>query len=396
MEAVIQEYQMTVHLFGAASSPSCCNVALKQTARDTELTSGPLVAETIRRNFYVDDCIRSVEDEQTAIELTQGLSEACAHGGFNLTKFISNSRAVLESVPPAKRSKEARDLDLGTDRLPVERALGVQWCMESDVFEFRIVLNDKPPSRRGILSVISSVYDPLGFAAPFTLPAKKILQDLCREGVGWDDTIPDQYQVRWAKWLGELPVLEQFKVNRCFKPAKFGTVVSQEIYLFSDASSVGYGSVAYLRLRDDSDRVYCTFLMGKARLAPIKFVTLPRLELTAATASIRVGELLRREVDGDPEFVYHTDPTTVLRYIANEQQRFSRVCCKPGSADWGPFISEPMEVRGFYGEPSRRSIQGPGWTRSHCRAALAASYIHIHTYIYLIKQVKLHKMAAKG
>ena len=86
---VIQECQMTVHLFGAASSPSCCNFALKQTTRDTELTNGPLLAETIRRNFYVDDCPRSVEDEQTAIEVTQGLSGACAHGGFNLTKFIT-------------------------------------------------------------------------------------------------------------------------------------------------------------------------------------------------------------------------------------------------------------------------------------------------------------------
>lgn len=194
--------------------------------------------------------------------------------------------------------------------------------MESDVFEFRIVLNDKPPSRRGILSVISSVYDPLGFAAPFTLPAKKILQDLCHKGVGWDDTIPDQYQVRWAKWRGELPLLEQFKVNRCVKPAEFGTVVSQQIHLFSDARSVGYGSVAYSRLHDDSDCVHCTFLMGKARLAPIKSVTMPRLELTAATVSIRVEELLRREVDGNPEFVYQTDSATVLRYIANEQQRF--------------------------------------------------------------------------
>lgn len=177
-------------------------------------------------------------------------------------------------------------------------------------------------SRRGILSVIS-VYDPLGFAAPFTLPAKKILQDLCREGVGWDDTIPDQYQVRWAKWLGELPLLEQFKVNRCVKPAEFGTVLSQQIHLFSDASSVGYGSVAYLRLRDDSDRVHCTFLMDKARLAPIKSVTMPRLELSAATVSIRVGELLRREIDGDPEFVYHTDSTTVLRYIAMSNNAFT-------------------------------------------------------------------------
>jgi len=225
LEAVIQEYQMTVHLFGAASSPSCCNFALKQTAEDTEHQSGLLVAETIRRNFYVDDCLRSVKDEQTAIELIQGLCQACAHGGFNLNKFISSSRTVLESIPVEKRSKEARDLDLGHDCLPVERALGVQWCVESDVFEFRIVVSDKPPMRRGILSVISSVYDPLGFAAPFTLPAKKILQDLCREGIGWDDTVPDKHQRRWAKWLSELPLLEQFKVNRCLQPAKFGTDV---------------------------------------------------------------------------------------------------------------------------------------------------------------------------
>ena len=82
----------------------------------------------------------------------------------------------METVSPEKHSKEARDLDLGSDRLPVEHALlNIQWCGKSDVFEFRIVVNDQPPTRRGILSVVSSIYDPLGFAAPFTLPAKKIL-----------------------------------------------------------------------------------------------------------------------------------------------------------------------------------------------------------------------------
>ena len=101
--------------------------------------------------------------------------------------------------------------------------------------------------------------------------------------MGWDDTVLEQDQVRWAKWLSELPLLKQFKVNRCVKPAEFGTVVSQQIHLFIDASSVGYGSVAYLRLRDNSNRIYCSFLMGKARLASIKSVTMPRLELTAAS-----------------------------------------------------------------------------------------------------------------
>lgn len=83
LELPMQEYRMTVHLFGAASSPSCCNFALKETAKDMAHESGPLAAETIRRNFYVDDCLRSVEDEQTAIELVQGLRQACEHGGFN-------------------------------------------------------------------------------------------------------------------------------------------------------------------------------------------------------------------------------------------------------------------------------------------------------------------------
>ena len=73
----------------------------------------------------------------------------------------------------------------------------MKWCVESDVFEFGIVVNDKPTTRRGILSIVSSIYDPLGFAAPFTLPAKKILQELCPKEIGWDDTIPDQRRSRW-------------------------------------------------------------------------------------------------------------------------------------------------------------------------------------------------------
>ena len=109
------------------------------------------------------------------------LRQACAKGGFRLTKFISNHRSVLESIPEDERSKEVKLLDLNYDDLSIERALGVQWCVESDTFGFRIIVKDKPLTRRGILSSVYSIYDPLGFAAPFTLTAKKLLQDLCRE-----------------------------------------------------------------------------------------------------------------------------------------------------------------------------------------------------------------------
>ena len=99
----------------------------------------------------------------------------CAKGGFNLTKFVSNSREVMMSVPPEDRAKEIKGLDLSIDKLPIERALGLHWCIESDAFKFRIELKDKPCTRRGILATISTIFDPLGLIAPIVLVGKQIL-----------------------------------------------------------------------------------------------------------------------------------------------------------------------------------------------------------------------------
>ena len=91
----------------------------------------------------------------------------------------SKKRRVLETIPEKERSKEVNSLDLSHGHLPIERALGVQWLVDSDELGFNIILKDKPLTGRGILSTISSIYDPLGMAAPILLPGKKILQDLC-------------------------------------------------------------------------------------------------------------------------------------------------------------------------------------------------------------------------
>ena len=323
LEQELQEYEMNVHPFGACSSPSCANLALRQTADDNEEVFGPLVSDTIRRNFYVDDCLRSVEDETVAVRLIEGLRKVCANGGFRLRKFTSNSRAVLDSVPPDERSKETRAINLDYDCLPIERALGVEWCIQSDTLGFRIAVNDKPLTRRGILSVVSSIFDPLGLVAPFSLPAKLILQELVRDKkLGWDDEIPENLRVKWLSWRSELPLLEKLKIERCVKPPAFGEVVCREVHVFSDASSYGYGAAAYLRLMDDAGRIHCSLLFGKARLAPIKATSIPRLELTAATVAVRIGSLMIKELSLTADVFYHTDSTTVLRYIANDHQRF--------------------------------------------------------------------------
>ena len=139
------------------------------------------------------------------------------------------------------RAKGIKELNLEKDEMPMERALGVGSCIESDAFKFRIVMQDRPLMRRGILSTVSSVYDPLGFLAPLLLVVKGLPQDLCRGKVAWDDPIPENVRSHWLKWRDELHHLEDFSVGRCFKPESFGTVISTQLHHFSDASTIGNG-----------------------------------------------------------------------------------------------------------------------------------------------------------
>jgi len=227
----------------------------------------------------------------------------------------------VESIPESERATSVKNLDFG--HAPIERALGVQWCVSSDTFGFSIIVKDRPATRRGILSVVSSVYDPLGFVSPFILSAKILLQDLCRKKLNWDDKIPDEDLQRWKSWLETLPKLEQFSVDRCFKPPDFGEVISSQLHYFSDASEVAYGAVAYLRLVNASGVVHCSFVIGKSRLSPLKPVTIPRLELSAAVLSTRLDRMILEEIEvAVDESVYWTDSTCVLRYIENEERRF--------------------------------------------------------------------------
>ncbi|XP_071103398.1 uncharacterized protein [Haliotis cracherodii] len=324
LNSELREYRMAVHIFGAVSSPSISNFALKAAAKKAEEKYGSLAADTICNNFYVDDCLKSECTEEAAIDLVDSLQKSCAEGGFKLTKFTANSRNLLRSIPQEHHSKELQTRDLDYDELPVERALGMQWHINSDVFGFSVHLKSQPFTRRGLLSTMSSLYDPLGIVAPVLLPAKKMLQDLCiNKQLGWDDDIPVEYKASWEQWLEELQHLSTLRIDRCLKPADFGHVVSVQLHVFSDASTVGYGCVAYLRMSNEEGGIHTAFLIGKSRLAPVKTITVPRLELTAATVSIHIGQLLMKELETTPESVtYHTDSTTVLHYISNETKRF--------------------------------------------------------------------------
>ena len=301
-----EDYRMTVHLFGATSSPACSSYGLKKTADDYEKEFGPDVANFIRYDFYVDDGLKSLPTEEQAIQKSK---QMCSRGGLKLHKFISNSKNVIESIPLEDRAKCLKDLDLRHNVLLLERALGMQWCVENDMFQFRIVMQDKPLTRRGILSTISSVFDPLGFIAPVTLTGKQILQDLTRDKLDWDEPLSDTTRTRWEKWRSSLSSLEQLPIERCYKPSDFGELKSVELHHFSDASIKGYGQCSYLRLVNVHEQVHCSFVMGKARVTPLKAITVPRL--------------LRQELEYSKiKETFWTDSSVVLGYINNDAKRF--------------------------------------------------------------------------
>ena len=286
---------------------------MRKTAEDNGTTFPTDVVETVKKNVYVDDCPKSLKDENTAIELNPKLSQLLMKEGFHLTKWLCNSPKVLATIPRSDRAKSVKDLDL--EETPIERALWVRWNLESDTFCFKVTVKEKPHTRRGMLSIVSSVFDPFGFVSPFVLPAKVVLQDLCRRGLGWDEVVPEESLSRWQGWLYKLPRLQEFSIHCCSKPVGFGNISSSHLHHFSDASLMGYGAVIYLSLVNQGGRIHCAFIMAKSRLTPLKYISIPRLELSAATVAVRLDKLIKKELElFVAESFFWTDSSSVLKY----------------------------------------------------------------------------------
>ena len=151
----------------------------------------------------MDDLLKSIQTTNQATTLAVKLIVMLNAGGFRLTKFLSNRREVLSALSSQERANLTLNLEL--DRLPINRTLGLHWDAERDVFCVKTVSTDKPATKRGILSSISSLFDSHGFLSPLVLPVKVLIQDLWKEKVGWDDEIQDHHRNIWQQWTHSLP-----------------------------------------------------------------------------------------------------------------------------------------------------------------------------------------------
>lgn len=322
----VVEYRMTTHLFGGVWSPSAANYALKRIPEDYGSSTVSQedvvdVTDAVSNSFYVDDCLRSCHNSDEAQRFIQNISTILAFGGFHIKKWISNCPKVVQSVPEEDRAASVRSLDLET--MPVERALGVVWHTDSDTLGVQANPKDVSLTRRGVLSMLSSVYDPLGLVSPFVLKSKLIFQQECRLNKGWDDPLEDGSVKSWQRWLRDLSTLETFTIPRCLVPTVDDNSYTLELHHFCDASEAAYGAVSYLRVIENTGSVHCSFIMSKSKLAPMKYMTIPRLELCGAVVATKLNTIIRHELCINVKRTFYwTDSLIVLQYIKNKQRRF--------------------------------------------------------------------------
>ena len=317
-------YRVTTHLFGAVSSPACAMYALHETAEKYEAKFGKEAADFVRKNFYVDDGLISVSDADSAVQLAQNTISLCAEGGFRLHKFSSNDQSVIERLPADRVSKDTASVDVNLHIY--EHALGMKWSTKTDTLHVNADLPDRPLTRRGVLSSVSSLYDPVGLISPVILKGKHFVKALCGDGLSWDEPVPEHIAADWIQWKKDISALTDIAVPRCYVPStgpNTSKVREYQLHHFSDASTTGYGQASYLRAIDEHGRISSSLVMSKAKVTPKRVVTIPRLELSAAVLSVSVSRFLEKELDiPDLRHYFWTDSKVVLGYISNESRRF--------------------------------------------------------------------------
>ncbi|XP_063404711.1 uncharacterized protein LOC134688168 [Mytilus trossulus] len=317
---------MRVHVFGNSPSPSVANYCLRKAVCNHEGEEQcDNVCKYVKEHFYVDDGLLSSDSEKDIASLIKRKHDRLMTGGnIRLHKIISNSNKVLSSFPQKDLAKNITEIDFDSDASCLQRSLGLSWDVIRDIFTYQLSADEKHYTKRGVLSVINGIFDPIGFVAPVILGGRLIMrQALQNASVDWDDPLPEYLMNDWQVWKQSLKDLETLEIRRSFTETSLGDCSKCELHIFSDASKDAIASVAYIRTFNDNGHSQLGFVLGKSKLAPNHGHTIPRLELCAAVLATELASFIQKTLEIPSSATdFYTDSQVVLGYLYNETRRF--------------------------------------------------------------------------
>ncbi|XP_052814266.1 uncharacterized protein LOC128241385 [Mya arenaria] len=255
-------YRMCKHVFGNSPSSAIATYGLRKSVEKSDQD----VQSFVSQDFYVDDGLTSKSTVEGAVDLLLRTQSDLSKSRLRLHKIASNVPEVMKSFPPEDLSKDLKDLDLDREDLPSQRSLGIVWNISLDKFVFKADLLVQPVTKRGILSTINSIFDPLGFLAPVVLDGRLILRELMSSKVDWDDCVPEDIAVKWERWRQRLHDLEILNISRSYFDASLSQMDRVELHLFSDASVNGISAVVYVQgYTTKGDKVVLGYICNRSK-----------------------------------------------------------------------------------------------------------------------------------
>ncbi|XP_055902810.1 uncharacterized protein LOC129938987 [Eupeodes corollae] len=311
----IQHYRLTTVTYGTSPAPFLSIRTLQQLSLD-EGHRFPLASKALIENFYVDDCMAGANTINEARELASQLDHMLTAGGFSLRKWASNRPEIISNIPIENRVSSVVEVPNEFNIC----LLGISWNPVTDCFLFDV--SQKNPdltTKRKLLSEISKIFDPLGWVSPTIIMAKIILQKLWLLKIGWDDRLPNEIIEESTKFHTQLHLLNQINIPRIL----FTQENKVQFHGFCDASSAAYSAVIYCRriLSDGSASV--NIVMAKTKVAPLKEVSIPRLELCGAHLLAGLFEFLKTSIRIKDDSIYcWTDSKIVLAWLSSHPRKW--------------------------------------------------------------------------